>query len=153
MKFEIATSIKYGNYKRHLERAQYVIEIIKSHLANLQKEFDFKSNPTIRIRPIRGETYGRIFDKSNKIEIDPRYSFRHIIETIAHELVHSEQYKQGRLVQEYDPARFDYMYSWNKMKFRNPRSHKEYWNLPWEIEARARAKEYVDKYIPLKEQS
>ena len=71
--------------------------------------------------------------------VDPRaYSLKSFVETIAHELVHAQQYAQGRLKQDRG------IYSWNdKVVGKHPTTHAKYLALPWEIEAREKAKEIV----------
>lgn len=56
------------------------------------------------------------------------------VETLAHELVHAQQYAQGRLKQKLG------VYSWNdKVVGKQPTSHAKYLALPWEVEARTQA--------------
>lgn len=94
------------------------------------------------MRPIKGRVAGRAFCQKPLIEIDPRYDFRDIIETIAHELTHSEQYKQGRLKHLVGNRSI-----WESRTMSRGTTHAQYLALPWEVEARKRAKEFVDKYF------
>jgi hypothetical protein len=66
------------------------------------------------------------------------YTVESCIETLAHELVHAQQYAQGRLTQKWG------VFHWNSTEFgKHPTSYKKYLALPWEVEARAKAKEIV----------
>lgn len=145
MHLTTATSIKYGDYKYLKCAADDIHTMIKKHWKSLCKAFDFDRDVEIRIRPIRGNTYGLAYDKENRIEIEPRSNPRDVLEIVAHELVHMEQYKQKRLRSDYT-GRF----YWNKKAFKPSKTHEEYLNEPWEIEARARAEKYINKVWPLK---
>lgn len=139
----IATSIKYGNYKQTcLERVEKVKALIRHYMSAFKQEFDFDKNVVVHFRPIKGSTLGRAFDSKNLIEIDPRYSYKNIIETIAHELVHSEQYKQGRL--KHKPGNVSL---WNNRLVSRGTTYKQYLALPWEVEARKRAAEFLTKHF------
>ena len=145
MTFKVATSIKYGNYK-HLQTAtNNVIKLINSHWSRLKENIDFNEDVCFLIRPIKGTTRGIAFNKSNRIEIDPRYHSLEILETIAHELVHSEQYKQNRLV--FDAT--NRLWVWSNTSYRTATSFRQYYNFPWEVEARERATAYINKYCPV----
>ena len=139
MKVTVATSIKYGNYKQLQPAVNNVTQAIHKYWNELRKSFDFPQSIEIHIRPVKGSTHGRAFQNKAKIEIDPRYDLRRIVETIAHELTHCEQYKQERLIGR----------KWNGIVYQRATTHKQYLNLPWEIEARKRAKDFVDRVMPL----
>tara|TARA_R110000824_G_C14763681_1_gene630109 strand:- start:57 stop:512 length:456 start_codon:yes stop_codon:yes gene_type:complete len=140
MKSTLATSIKYGNYKRLQPRAALVFKWIRFYWDDLKEHFDFDDDVEFHVRPVRGTTYGWYRNKKKKIEIDPRYSAKKVLDTIAHELVHAEQYKQGRL--EWDAAHRQSI--WNGELHKRGTTHKQYRNRPWEIEARERAAQFVE---------
>jgi hypothetical protein len=56
---------------------------------------------------------------------------RRLLETVAHEMVHVKQFARGEL---YESARTNK----HRWKGKWQRSQKEYWDLPWEIEAHGR---------------
>ena len=140
MKLTLATSIKYGNYKHLQPDARQVFRWIKRYWDDFKDHFDFDNDVEFHVRPVRGNTHGRYRNEKKKIEIDPRYSAKKVLDTIAHELVHAEQYKQGRL--DWDCKRF--MSVWNGVHHKRGTTHKQYLNLPWEIEARERAAQFVE---------
>jgi hypothetical protein len=144
MNFTVATSIKYGDYKHLKPSVDCVHEMIKDHWRSLCRCFDFNRDVTFHIRPIRGITCGIAYNEENKIEIDPRRKLRCILETIVHELVHMEQYKQGSLKDDFHRNKT----LWLGFEFEPSKTHLEYLAEPWEIEARRRAKEYVDRVWP-----
>lgn len=134
-----ATSIKYGNYKYLKERVAKIEALIRHYSEAFKKEFNYNPAVEIHIRPIKGNVTGRAFEKSNLIEIDPRRKkFEDIISTIAHELTHSEQYYEKRLI----PAGATFSI-WNNAEYRRGTTHQQYLNRPWEIEARERASKFI----------
>ena len=146
MNFTVATSIKYGDYKHLKPSTERIHGLIKDHWRSLCRCFDFDRNVTFHIRPIRGRTRGIAHNTENKIEIDPRLTLRKILETIVHELVHMEQYKQGRLK---DDLQRNKIY-WYSFEFEPSKTFREYFSEPWEIEARKRSAEDVDRVWPIK---
>ena len=143
LKTTIATSIKYGNYKALMGRVEKIQALLKHYAKAFKAEFDYNPSVVVHMRPIKGNTHGRAFFNKPLIEIDPRYKFRNIVETIAHELTHSEQYKQGRLKHIIGSKQS----VWENRTMSRGSTHAQYLALPWEVEARKRAKEFVDKYF------
>lgn len=141
MNITVATSIKYGNYKRYRPAADRVVSALKALEPILKKVFDYRHDVLVRVRPIRGSVNGRANNSGNWIEIDPRKTMDSIIETIAHEFTHSEQYKQGRLSWDRDVGE----QVWAGVHYRRATTHKRYLNQPWEIEARERASEFMKR--------
>ena len=138
----IATSIQYGNYKALMSRVEKIKVLMKLYAQAFKDEFDYNPKVVVHMRPIKGSVAGRAFCNNPLIEIDPRYKFREIIETIAHELTHSEQYKQGRLKHLVGNQSI-----WESRTMSRGTTYSQYLALPWEVEARKRAKEFVDKYF------
>jgi hypothetical protein len=139
IKISLATSIKYGNYKHLQPKAALVFKWIKQYWDDFKDYFDFDNDVEFHVRPVRGNTHGWYRSRSKRIEIDPRYGTKKVLDTIAHELVHAEQYKQGRLA--WDSKKLVSL--WNGEFHKRGNTHKQYLNLPWEIEARQRAAEFV----------
>lgn len=65
------------------------------------------------------------------VEINTDTRLRRILETVAHEMVHVKQFARGELYQSSKTAKHRWQGVWM-------RSEKEYWDLPWEIEAHGR---------------
>ena len=143
LKTTIATSIQYGNYKALMSRVEKIQALLKHYAKAFKDEFDYKPDVVVHIRPIKGSTSGRALYIKPLIEIDPRYKFRTIVETIAHELTHSEQYKQGRLKHIVGGKQS----IWESRTMSRGTTHAQYLALPWEVEARKREKEFIDKYF------
>lgn len=135
MKFTTATSIKYGNYKHLQYMVEKAIEMVEKVMPKLRKEIDFRDDVEIHFRPIRGTTGGLAYQKKNLIQIDPRMKIVDMLEIVAHELIHNEQYKQGRLnLDGVNKAVFQ-----GKLYYRPPNGSSAYFNSPWEVEAYSRA--------------
>ena len=140
MKLTLATSIKYGNYKDLQDDAKQVFKWIKFYWDDFKEYFEFDDDVEFHVRPVRGNTHGWYRNKKKKVEIDPRYGPNKTLDTIAHELVHAEQYKQGRLSWDQDARQS----VWNGEVHKRGTTYKLYRNRPWEIEARERAAQFTE---------
>lgn len=65
------------------------------------------------------------------VEINTDTRLRRILETVGHEMVHVKQFARGELYQSSRTAKHRWQGVWM-------RSEKDYWDLPWEIEAHGR---------------
>jgi hypothetical protein len=140
----IATSIRYGNYKQHLNNALSFVDIITDTFSDICNYINLPRRLYINIRPARG-VYGRAFyltepstiaGRDYMVEIDARQSKDLFEDTLLHELVHIEQFYEGRLAGG-GPGHF----KWYKRDISIiTSSFEEYNNLPWEREANERAK-------------
>lgn len=140
----IATSVRYGNYKQHLNNVLYFIDILTDSFNDIKQFIKLPKNLVFNFRPVRS-AFGRAFYVkedafSNKkqyiVELDARQDPVTFKDTLLHELVHIEQFYQGRL-KDAGPMHF----KWNGRKmFIDASSLDAYNNLPWEVEASTRAK-------------
>jgi len=141
MDITIVPSVKYGNYKEFLERAKvFEMLILKSEL-RVRKHINLPENVRIILRPIRGiygtaATYKVKLKNYYTVELDIRQNLDEFCDTLLHELVHIEQYFEGRL-----KLRSELYYSIYEGRKIRIVSHKseEYNDLPWEKEATKRA--------------
>lgn len=148
MKLQIVDSAKYERaYNRYTHVSEFVISNL---LAALREEFDVADDLVIVIRPIRqsmgtvtrGQAVGQL-----EVQVDCRSrDVWQIAETIAHELTHAEQYKHNRLCWTWDIVSDKLMYSYDGQLHDKATSYDEYLDQPWEVEARARANDFVNKY-------
>lgn len=114
--------------------------LICKHWNDFKSMIDFNPMIHIHIHPIKGATNGTAF-MSGRIEIDLRRAdFDSRLETVAHELVHSEQYKQKRLTE--TARNYERIFDGRTYSLSRNNSN-EYLNRPWEIEARRRAAEVI----------
>jgi hypothetical protein len=139
----LATSVRYGNYKQHLDSALFFIDVLKDNFNDIKQFIKLPKNLNIHFRPIRC-AYGRAYyTKVNQfssarqyiVEIDARQDLATFKNTLIHELVHIEQFYQGRLK---DAGNMHF--KWNGKKMLIDTSSLDVYNsLPWEIEANVRA--------------
>ena len=139
----LATSVRYGNYKQHLDCALFFIDILKDSFNDIKQFIKLPKNLNINFRPVRC-AFGRAYyvrpsqsssAKEYIVEIDVRQDLATFKNTMIHELVHVEQFYQGRL----KDAGSMY-FKWNGKKMLIDTSSLDAYNeLPWEIEANVRA--------------
>ena len=91
----------------------------------------------------REKSLGRVVYEKGEIEIDPRFTLLQLRNTLVHELIHYEQYREKRLEIKNDE------WFWKGKKYDNSLVYEEYTNLPWEIEARKRSKKIIDKLFKI----
>jgi len=139
----IATSVRYGNYKEHYQNALLFADTVKQSYDTIKQFIKLPKNVFINFRPVR-DAYGRAFftksltktyGKNYIVELDVRQNFDIFKNTLIHELVHIEQFYQGRL-KDAGPMHF----KWNGKKMLIDMSSLDIYNsLPWEVEATVRA--------------
>lgn len=139
----IATSVRYGNYKEHYQNALAFVDIVTKSYKNIKEFVKLPKNTFIHLRPVR-DAHGRAFylksetgssTKDYIVELDVRQDIDTFKNTLIHELIHIEQFYQGRL-KEAGPMHF----KWNGKKMLIIESDLDLYNaLPWEIEANTRA--------------
>ena len=141
MDVEIVSSVKYGNYKEFLERAKVFEMLIQKSELRIRKYINLPEKVKIILRPIRdvigsAATYRVKTQNYYSVEIDVRQNLDEFCDTLLHELVHIEQYFEGRL--KLKSELFYSIYEGRKIRLVSHKSD-EYNNLPWEKEATKRA--------------
>lgn len=132
-----------------------VVELIQKAIPAITGEFVLPDYVLVLAAPLAKESDDLIClgDASPPTQDAPFYRVRintaapicaKMLDTLAHEFTHIEQLHQGRL-------RFvGNTRSWwgegPRGLFTEPKTHEEYRNRPWEIEARKRGKLFSDKY-------
>jgi hypothetical protein len=124
-------------YKEHTFKH---FPVIVKALDRLLTILDVDPNQKIIFKPIKGNTAGLFFMNSNKVFIDPRVNTFTAVTNIAHELVHAEQFKQGRMT--WKPGMDVGQRLWsNGDMYARPgiygpaKTYADYRKLPWEAEA------------------
>lgn len=131
--------------KRYRNKALEVATVVNRSIHQFRKYLDFPKDIQIRIAPIKGTTNGRYYDGSKMVELDCTLPWDKALEVFAHELVHAEQYKQGRLKQEFVSGK-GFVHSWNgSLNTNRGSTYRAYRNQPWEIEAWSRQAELAEK--------
>lgn len=102
----------------------------------LAKELDFDLK-TLRIRfcSMKGQKSGMYCQSDNTVSMYPCSSIKFFTELLAHELVHAEQFKQGRL--SYEGRDFSWKTDNEKYRARTSAvyNYDSYTKMPWEVEA------------------
>jgi hypothetical protein len=135
----IASSVRYGNYKEHYNNALFLSDIVKEKYNAIKEYIELPQFINIAFRPVRS-AFGRAFyiksdaarrNREYIVELDVRQDMVTFRNTLLHELVHVEQFYQGRLL---DAGTMHF--KWNGKKTLIDTSNLDaYNNLPWEREA------------------
>ena len=135
----------------HFPKTAYPIaELIKSTESAFRDLLDFAEDTTFRVTAIRKRTkYGQYWSKLKTVELDCRLPLATAIQTLAHELVHAEQYHQGRLAASQSAASGDWNQYWNGEHVKVGTGYKAYRALPWEKEAFDREQELASQALGL----
>lgn len=141
-----ATSIKNGQsiYKQYKARMPLQEALVRFTLAYIRKFklINFHPDVKIHIKPIK-RWHGLHYIDKNLVVLNVRDNPIQMIETLLHELKHSEQHFEGRLSIQYDYKQGRWLDIWNgevNKVSNNTTSTKRYMELPWEVEAFATAK-------------
>jgi len=127
----IADSIRYGRYKAYRGNADRIAELIAKALPHARKLLDLPEHLVYHIRPLGGKYNGVYMNFFSKIELEVRRTnLGNVLETIMHELVHAEQFHQGRLKLKSG------MYHWHDEPHKvGNDTYAKYRARPWEAEA------------------
>lgn len=127
----IADSIRYGRYKPYLSNANGIAELVVRAMPHARKLLVLPEHIVFHIRPLGGKYNGVYMNFFNKVELEVRRTnLGSILETIMHELVHAEQFHQGRLKLKSG------MYHWNDEPHKvGNDTYAKYRARPWEAEA------------------
>jgi hypothetical protein len=127
----IADSIRYGRYKAYIGNANRIADLITKVLPHARKLLDLPEHLVYHIRPLGGKYNGVYMNFFSKIELEVRRTnLGSILETIMHELVHAEQFHQGRLKLKSG------MYHWHDAPHKvGNDTYAKYRARPWEAEA------------------
>jgi len=131
--------------KRYRSKALEIATLVNRSVHQFRKYLNFPKDVKIRIAPIKGSVNGRYSSSSKTIELDCKMKWDKALEVFAHELVHAEQYYEGRLKHTYVQGR-GFVHSWNGSKnFSKGTTYRAYRNQPWEQEAWSRQAELAEK--------
>lgn len=85
--------------------------------------------------------------KEFKIWVDSAQDPRQFYSTVAHEMVHLKQFAKGELTDLMGVSKIKWTTNSGKEYYDFDREDDEYWDLPWEIEARGREEGLVVRWI------
>jgi hypothetical protein len=121
---------------KYLERTLLICKIIQVTYPAYRKLLKVGSKQIFRIAPLRSYV-GKYYSLPNLIEIDVRSTPESTLVTLAHELVHAEQFHQKRLAVKKVKCKKSRKLQWTFFWHGEP-TNTTYWNMPWEVEARNR---------------
>lgn len=136
----ISSSFKYGYDKKYVKMCNESIELIKLVMPIARRLLDFSAHINVHLKPTRlANAYYAHAER--RVVIDPRRckTYNGVIAALMHELVHAEQFKQGRL--ELTQRTMKWM---GKPVVQETRDYAKYRAQPWEMEAFKREKELCD---------
>ena len=126
--------------------ARDAANLIECALPYFRELLDFSKTVKVRIAGIKGRVNGRFSNDQELVMLDNQLIFNpyrtgaapyRMIEVLAHELVHAEQYHQGRLANTL--GKRGWMHQWNgEVNTNRGSTYRAYRNQPWEIEAFSR---------------
>jgi hypothetical protein len=121
--------------KRYCNKSLEVARVVNRSIDQFRKYLNFPQDVRVRIAPIKGSVNGRYNSNCKVVELDCKLPWDKALEVFAHELVHAEQYYEGRLIKKFE-ARHGWIHSWNGAKsFNRGSTYRAYRNQPWEQEA------------------
>jgi len=133
----------HGSYKHLHRQCARVREFIETHWDKILPMADIPGDLNIRLRPLPKRRIAGNGSLATGVMLDISRGLRDIISTLMHELVHVEQFKQGRL-KTTCVGRKTVCYwkgdCWGPMRLpgNTKRSADKYDEQPWEKEARDR---------------
>ena len=122
--------------------------LIERSLPHFRQLLDLPDTLEIRIAGIKGRAHGRYHASETRVEIDNNIIGRHtsMLEVVAHELVHAEQYHQKRLQNRLRVGKWIHL--WNgEVDTNRGSTYAAYRKQPWEVEAFSRQQELAAKVI------
>ena len=131
-----------SRYSSKSDRAQSerAVRLVQRAFPILKTVLDIPRDTKVRIASVKGSFLGWYIDKDHLIVLDYKTTGRNVLEILAHEMVHAEQFHQGRLAQRWRKGK--YVTFWDGDAVRE-----SYRNRPHEIEAFKRQTELADMVI------
>ena len=138
---------KYAAMKKNMAIQRQLIHFVYKEVRARQL-IDYDDKVTVIVKPMPRK-YGSYCFGTREIVISARRDIRGMINTLLHEMKHSEQCKQKRLgftvsSSGFGQMRYQAVNVWLGKEYRNPTSHAKYLALPWEVEARE-AEKFTDE--------
>lgn len=143
---KISSSLKYGYDKKYVLHSEAAAYMMESAIRVAGRVMRLPFNLTVDLRPLsRKSLNGYYSHRLKKVVIDPRKGdFLTLMRTLAHELVHAEQFYDGRFVIT------DKSYQWcgEDVKLES-KNYLKYISQPWEAEAFKRQNALAQEIIML----
>lgn len=131
-KRRIGTSLTKGEYRARLNANAKLLSIA---LEEFRKYLKFDKSVSVRLASLKSYRIKGLMDGINNVAtIRYRTNFKNMLETLAHELVHAEQFKSGKLKYVWDDTKWAALWCGEKYKITSS-SLPAYVDMPWEDEA------------------
>lgn len=126
----------YSYNGKYRAKTKVMAALIEEALPHFRKLLTFSDKVAFRVAPIKGKFMGKFFDCEQLVELSPRLSLMQVLQVMAHELVHAEQYHTGRLKPSFEKSLGRWVDIWEgKVHTGRGSTYKAYRALPWEVEA------------------
>jgi hypothetical protein len=130
----VSRQLLYGRSKR-ISYVKTAIALIDRSLPEFRKLLNLPDLLVFRISRMKGKYAGKYCSGDNVVWLSPLAKWEQLLETIAHELVHAEQYHQKRLSSVF-LDRTGWVLQWNgDLNYSKGTTYNSYRKQPWEIEA------------------
>jgi hypothetical protein len=122
----------------HKRNVKAAVKMLKIALPYFTKYVNIDKNVVVRLAGIKKRTtHGHYQSEWKLATVDYRHKLTDMMQTLAHELVHAEQYHEGRLAH---GKTYPFTQVWQGESYisKGKNKYSRYLNQPWEIEARDR---------------
>lgn len=132
-KRRVGSSLSKSDYR---SRLQANASLLSMALEEFRKYLDFHKGTIIRLTSLKKQSLKGTFNGSDNIaSIRYRTGFKSMLETLAHELVHAEQFYTKRLEYQWSEKKRNWVAYWDGQESSTAREFSKYIKLPWEQEA------------------
>ena len=130
----VSRDLTYGRRKKP-GSVRVAVATITDSIDVFRKLLDLPSNLAFRIARIKGTYSGKYASDSKTVIISPLNTWDSFFNTLAHELVHAEQYHQGRLEHVFHIKK-GWLHHWKgELNTNKGKTYNSYRDQPWEKEA------------------
>ena len=138
-------------YKKNLaNNAVKVVTAIETTLPAFKEILTLPDNLKFRICTFKGRTKGCYIYETRTVCLTAMPKWENVMLTLAHELVHAEQFYTGKLEHVKVPRK-GYRMAWNGAVGSKGTTHNAYLNQPWEKEAFGRQQELASRVLEMLE--
>lgn len=109
-----------------------VAHVVNRTIDAFKRYLNVPEGMSVRIASLPRGCSGRYISTRKTVEISYKLNWRQAMEVLAHEMVHAEQYHEGRLGHTFHHG---FKWLWNGSMYRNRTTYASYRQQPWEQEA------------------
>jgi hypothetical protein len=132
-KRRVGSSFNRSDYRARLNANARLLSMA---LEEFRKYLDFSKDTLIRLTSLKKASMRGTFNGTDNIaSIRYRTGFKSMLETLAHELVHGEQFHTRRLSFKWSNKKCNWVAYWDGQENSLTNNHAKYLKQPWEQEA------------------